>query len=424
MRILVLNYEYPPIGGGGAPASREIARGYVQKGHVVHVVSARFGELPFEELVDGMRVYRLPCLPSRKELSHPREHLSFVVAAMRFLRRHLKYHAYDVCHAHFLLPTGLVALYLRRQFGLPYLITAHGSDIPGYNVDRFKLLHRFTPPLLRRICDSAVQIVAPSDYVIGLLGDNIQRYPEGKVIKIPNGIDLDQFVPLRKENIILATGRFLPRKGFQHLIRAVSDVDLGFEVHICGDGPMRAQLQQLAARSRTRIIFHGWVDASSFSYRQLLASASIFVLPSTCENASISLLEGMSAGCAMVTSNVSGCPETVAACGVLIDPTDTAALTTTLIALTRDSGLRERLQTSARQRVAQVFAWDRIAQAYEHRLLSAIGGTPQQTGAASTAAGDPESMRPLAHLTGLPSDGGPSAAPDGAPPGATPATDA
>ncbi|MGF1613956.1 MAG: glycosyltransferase family 4 protein [Gammaproteobacteria bacterium] len=368
MKILVLNYEFPPIGGGGASVCYEIAKRYVGKGHEVDVVTAGFRGLPSKQTIDGFTLYRVNCLRSRQELSYPHELLSFVFSAKRFLRNHLNYHRYDICHAHFLLPTGIVALALKEKLGLPYIISAHGSDVPGYNVDRFKILHWFTPPLLKKICDGAEHIITSSDYLASLVRQNIHPYPDGKIINIPNGIDCSKFVPLKKDNIVLSSGRFLPRKGFQHLIKAVSEVDLGFTVHLCGDGPMRPQLQRLSEASRTRIVFHGWVDNRSAFYRDLLGVASIFVLPSAAENASVGLLEGMSAGCAVVTSNVSGCPETVGSSGIVVNPTDAGAIKVRLVELTGDPDLRRRFQQMARERVEKVFSWDRIVDRY-HSLL-------------------------------------------------------
>ncbi|MDW8146136.1 MAG: glycosyltransferase [Roseiflexaceae bacterium] len=55
---------------------------------------------------------------------------------------------YDVVHAHFIVPTGILAAAVRRISGLPLVITAHGSDVPGYNPDRFTRGHRLDCPCL------------------------------------------------------------------------------------------------------------------------------------------------------------------------------------------------------------------------------------------------------------------------------------
>ena len=59
-RILMLNYEFPPLGGGASPVSYEIAKGYAKLGHKVDVVTMGFKGLPSEEKKEGMRIFRVP----------------------------------------------------------------------------------------------------------------------------------------------------------------------------------------------------------------------------------------------------------------------------------------------------------------------------------------------------------------------------
>ncbi|MBC8495983.1 glycosyltransferase, partial [archaeon] len=88
----------------------------------------------------------------------------------------------------------------------------------------------------------------PSNYLKGLIIRNIKAWPENKLVKVPNGIHPSKFSPGKKKKIILSTGRLLPRKGFQYLIKAVSDIESDYEVHICGDGPMMSELRELATQ--------------------------------------------------------------------------------------------------------------------------------------------------------------------------------
>jgi glycosyltransferase involved in cell wall biosynthesis len=377
MRILVLNFEFPPLGGGAAPVSYELSRRYVERGHSVDLVTMGYDSLPLEEVVEGIRVIRVPCLRSRKEICGAHELLTFVISATIHLVRRLRHEHYDVCHTHFLIPTGLVALVLKRLFGVPFIVSVHGSDVPGYNPDRFSRLHRFTRPLLRLVASEASKVIILSDYLGDLVRVNVPGFPLAKLAKIPNGIDSKSYQPTVKEKVILSTGRLLPRKGFQYLLEAVADHDIGYEVHICGDGPMRPQLESIAARSRTKVVLHGWVDNQSDTYRNLLNTAAIYVLASSRENASISLLEGMCAGCAVVTTSVSGCPETVGDAGLLVAPEDTSDLKAQLDLLMSDEDYRRRLQTKARQRVLEIYDWARITNEYEQTLIQAVNEVQQ-----------------------------------------------
>ena len=72
---------------------------------------------------------------------------------------------YDVNHTHFIVPTGLLARLLKSWTGLPFVVTIHGSDVPGYNPDRFGLEHRLLGPLWRWI----LQRRRPSDLALAVL---------------------------------------------------------------------------------------------------------------------------------------------------------------------------------------------------------------------------------------------------------------
>jgi len=357
----MLNYEFPPLGGGASPVSYEIAKGYVKLGHSVDVVTMGFKGLPKFEKKEGINIYRVPCWRSKKEICHPWEQLTYIISAKRFLKEHMKTHTYDINHTHFIIPTGIISLWLKKNYGLPYIITSHGSDVPGFNTDRFKLLHKFTGLTLKKVCKNAKLIVSPSDYLSNLIKEKIGDY---KIKVIPNGVYINKFQPKRKRKIILSTGRLLPRKGFQYLIKAVSDEDIGYEVHIAGDGPMMQELKELAKYSKTKIVLHGWMNNNSKEYKNLLEYASIYVLASEKENASVALLEAMSAGCAIITTNVSGCPETIGDSGLIVEPRNLEQLKKKIKFLIKKQKMIKELGKRARQRLLIYYDWNGIIKEY------------------------------------------------------------
>lgn len=362
--ILVLNYEFPPLGGGASPVSYEIAKRYVRKGFEVDVVTMAYKDLPAYEQLDGINIYRVPCVRKKRETCETHEMISYVISAISFLTKRLKEKKYDFCHCHFLIPTGLVALYLKKKYGLNYIVTIHGSDVPGYNSDRFTIEHHFTKPLLKKIGNNAKMICSPSLFLKELAENRIGKL---NIINIPNGIDLEEFkldLLKPKERIILSTGRLLERKGFHTLIRAVRDIELPYDVHIAGDGPYRQQLEEMAKGSKTRIIFHGWLDKGSRELLDLYEKASIYILASSKENASIALLEGMAARCAVISTNVSGCPETVGDAGFVIDFDDDRWLRELLIDLCHDPKKLQDYSHRAYNRLVSYFLWDKSLDKY------------------------------------------------------------
>jgi hypothetical protein len=65
-----------------------------------------YGDLPRSETVDGMKVFRVPSLRRRVEISRVHELASYVYSAHRFLVKRMVNTHYDVNHTHFLLPTA------------------------------------------------------------------------------------------------------------------------------------------------------------------------------------------------------------------------------------------------------------------------------------------------------------------------------
>jgi glycosyltransferase involved in cell wall biosynthesis len=361
-RILLLNYEFPPLGGGASPVSYELAKRLSEtKEYDIDVVTMGYKDLPkYEEVNPHFRIHRVKCWRSKKEICHPWEQLTYLISAYvmchKLLTSHKSSgHPFDICHCHFIIPTGVLALILKKQFGLPYAITSHGSDVPGFNTDRFKLLHKFTGPLLRKISREAKTIISPSNYLRNLILANISPELAEKTVVIPNGIDTEKFKPQPKKNYIFSSGRLLPRKGFQYLIQAVSDEDIGWPVHIAGDGPMMGELKRLAEKSKTRIIFHGWLDNNGKEYKDLLEQSAIFVLASESESFGMVLAEAMSAGCVVITTNISGCAEVVGDAGLLVNSRDSVDLRSKLSSMVNDQNQLVKLQKLAKERVKRLY---------------------------------------------------------------------
>src|SRR5918992_2116340 len=181
----MLNYEFPPIGGGGAPSTFNLARGVARLGHEVDVVTMGFRDVPAREVMDGVAVYRVPCFRRRREVCDTREMLTYVASGFVQAARLAGRRSYDLSNGHFIFPTGPVGYALGRLKGLPHVLTARGSDVPGHNPNRFRLDHRLLGPAWRQIVRDADAVVAVSNDLKG----KIQRLvPDVGVSVIPNGV--------------------------------------------------------------------------------------------------------------------------------------------------------------------------------------------------------------------------------------------
>jgi len=366
MKILMLNYEFPPLGGGGSPVSYEIAKGYVRAGHKVDVVTMGFKGLPDFEVRDGINIYRIKCWRKKKEICTTPEMLSYVISARYFLKKHLKEHKYDINHTHFIIPTGIVSLWVKKKFGIPYIITSHGSDVLGYNPDRFKLQHILVKPLWNKIVKNAKCITTPTKYLKNLI---LEGTNYNKIEVIPNGIHPENFTPKKKDKKILVVSRLFERKGIQYVIEAMKDIK-DYKLVICGAGPYKEQLEkQINRLNLDNVCLLGYVSEEKLKYEY--ETSSIFVLSSSAENFPVVLLEAMSAGCAIITTNVTGCPEAVGDAALLVNPKNSEEIHKALLKLIENDKLRNELSLKARNRVEEKFDWENVIKKYEMVLENA-----------------------------------------------------
>ena len=345
MRLLTLCCEYPPIGGGGATACEVLAEALASRGHEVDVVTSGDRGLLWREERRGVRIHRATCLRRSRHYSTAPELATWLAPAYQTALRLHRAHRYDLVHCHFVVPSGIIAWLLARRTGLPYVLTAHGSDVPGFNPERFNYLHHLVRPFWTRIIRSAACLTAPSNYLEGLIREQIDVRVE--ILRNP----CRPFPSGMKEpgERILVVARLVERKGIQHLLTALSGLDTHWECWIAGDGPCRSALEK-AAPGWPRVRFLGMVPREEL--RALYRSARVFVLPSLQENFPMVLLEAMAAGCAIVTTSIPGSVEVVGDASLLVEPGDGEALHRALANLLANDALVDDLRRRSRARAA------------------------------------------------------------------------
>jgi glycosyltransferase involved in cell wall biosynthesis len=338
--------------------SRELARA----GHEIDLVTMGFRGLPEYEEVDGVRIHRVPSLRRKTYYCTVGEALSYVLGALPTLRRLVKENHYDLNHTHFIFPDGLLAWAIKRSMRLPYVITAHGSDVPGYNPHRLKFAHKLMSPLWGMVTRDAEQIICPSQSIRSLVEAQNEKL---QVSVIPYGFDPRKFHPGRqKQNRIVVVTRMLERKGVQYFLKAIEGLSHDQEVHIVGDGPYLPTLKRMAQHVETPVRFWGWLDHRSPEFTDLFESSGIFVLPSESENFPVVLMEAMAAGMAIITTKGTGCEEVVGGVALLVSPKNPTEIREALSRLICKPALREELGRNARRRLENCFSWQAIGRQY------------------------------------------------------------
>ncbi|HZP89006.1 MAG TPA: glycosyltransferase, partial [Burkholderiales bacterium] len=182
MNFLLVNYEYPPLGGGAGNATMFIARSMAQAGHRPVVLTSAFGDLPEHEQTGGVTVHRVKARRRSPDRSDQLQMASFTAAALRVVRRIADAERIDAAIAFFTIPSAPVTWWLWRTTRVPYAISLRGGDVPGH-VPGLRAIHHALTPFRRTMLRRAIAVVANSDS-LARLAQRADRLP---VRMIPNG---------------------------------------------------------------------------------------------------------------------------------------------------------------------------------------------------------------------------------------------
>lgn len=370
-RVLIVSYEYPPLGGGGGVIFRDLAEELARRIEVTVLTSGAAG-LPRREEQGGLRIVRTPVLlrNARATASLP-SMLSFFPSSLWTGRRLLGESAFDLVHTSFAIPSGPSGLLLARRFGLPHLLSVHGGDL----YDPSKRLSPHRTPLLKQ---TVRRVVQGSDRVVAQSTDTRRRtreiYGEREVDLVPLAVRPVPFAPASREalglapeaRVLVTVGRLVARKGLGALIERVARLpEPSVQLVVVGDGPERETLEARARATGAaeRVRFTGYV--SDERKWQLLAASDLYVSTSLHEGFGIVFLEALECGLPVLCYDRGGqtdflTPEVAE----LVPVDDLDAFEKRLLELLRDDARRRRMGEAGR-RVAREFHVDRFADRYQ-----------------------------------------------------------
>ncbi|HEY9073444.1 MAG TPA: glycosyltransferase family 4 protein [Desulfobaccales bacterium] len=372
MSFLIINYEYPPVGGGAANASYFLARSLTKNGEEVVVMTSGYQENRGYSRENGVHVHRLWTYRQLPDRSNPLEMGSFLLSGLLRAEIIVKMYRVDKVLAFFAVPCGPIGYWLNLRLGLPYVVSLRGGDVPGFEPGMAPF-HRLLTVCRRAVLRRALAVVANAPG----LADLSRQTDPFSVRVIPNGVDVDFFRPpnepqgfLREPFAFLFAGRFHAQKNLFFLLDRFKELqqasDRPFCLHLVGDGPLKGDLQHYAANLglQDRLIWHGWLDKESL--RRVYQSADCFINPSLYEGMPNTVLEAMASGLPVVASRIPGNADLVKprGTGYLIDLSEAAAFTQAFINLMDHRELAREMGQAGRELAIRDFSWEQVALNY------------------------------------------------------------
>jgi glycosyltransferase involved in cell wall biosynthesis len=369
LTLLFVNYEYPPIGGGGGATTKFLAEALARRGHRIHVLTGGLrGKASIEAVCDGLTVERIDTGRQRSDICTIQEMAHFVWAAGWRLRQLLRTQQPDVLHLFFSMPTSAVLLFSGWRRARPYCVSLLGGDVPGFLPTETDRMHGMLQGLTRRIWKNAAAVLPNSEGLASLARKTLDR----KFDVLSNGVDTRFFTPegattddgpLR----LIFVGRLVAQKGISTLLESLACMATrsDFRMTIVGDGPLRgemvARIDELGIANR--IEWKGWVTLDEL--RGLYRQHHALVLTSNFEGMASVMLQAMASGCAVISTDVFGARDVLAQeSGGYIVPVGDGAAFAERTSILLDIAERARLRREAVDR-AKDFSWDTLAERAE-----------------------------------------------------------
>lgn len=365
VQILLLCYEYPPLGGGGGVGAQQYAEAWARKGHKVTVLTSRVKGLEFRERINNVDIIRVSTLGrSVRATASLLSMLSYLVFGFLYTLLHMRdFAGKQIVNTHFAIPTGPLGLLVSKMLRIPHVLTIIGGDIYDPTKRSSPHRHLVTKCINSFIINSADGVIAISNDTKGRAEKHYRINKEIRVINygfIPPILAQPKHVHLSRDNkqfYLITIGRLIKRKGFEYLIHCIERLPKNVVLIIVGDGPMEADLRELARTRKVndRVILTGYLPrAQVYEYLQ---NADCFVLPSLHEGLGIVVQEAMYVGLPIVCTDNGGQTDLIKEPrnGILVKPGNIEKLTGAIMRFYLDRELREKVAENNKQDIKKYY---------------------------------------------------------------------
>ncbi|TVR77500.1 MAG: glycosyltransferase family 1 protein [Chitinophagaceae bacterium] len=379
LKILILNYEYPPLGGGAGIISRYQAEKLAEFGHKVDVITcSEKNKFYIDDVNSNLRIIRLNAHRPYYFKSGIREKIDWILKAEKYTEN-LSENQYDFCLAHFSIPGGYVAEKLKKRISLKYAVISHAHDIPWFCIEEMFWYHLFSYPIIKKVCNNASLLFVQSN-AMEVNAKNFLKNQQEKLVKIPNGSDaMSFFKPENKTKSdkikIVFAGRLVKQKQPLFALEVAATLkkqNVNFELIFAGDGPLRKKIEYRIQKLNLNdcVTIKGWISKAEIV--ALYHQSDILLSTSQNEGMSIAILEALFSGLYVITTGVSGNPELIKhqingeIC--MTDPSAFAKAIKYYISDVEENQERKEFYNN----FIEKFEWTKLVKEYESAILNSL----------------------------------------------------
>src|SRR5919197_715470 len=387
-KILMLSWEFPPrIIGGLSTHVYYLSRALSRMGANVQVVTCDFPNVPYQETVDGVKIFRV----NSSSISERDFLLWIYYMNSQMIERGSKIlneNPFDLIHAHDWM-VARAALKLKEQYDFPLVATIHATEIGRGRGTLYHNYQKTIHDIEQLLTTHSERVICCSNYMSYHIQENF-GISTTKIDTIPNAVDILRFhqisnndyqvmtslhqrynIPLSGEKVILYVGRLVQEKelhvlteAFEKLLREnVNNYNNNLSLVIVGEGPIKESLMADVCRRglQKHIHFLGFVEEPTLL--ALYKLSDIFVIPSLYEPFGLVALEAMASGVPVVVSDIGGLSEIIenGVTGLRFLPGDSNSLTAAIRSILEVPSLAEHLKLNAYNYVVKRDDWDLVA---------------------------------------------------------------
>ena len=354
MRIayVCLDPGIPVFGTKGASVHiQEVVREYRRRGHDVTVYATRRGSDVPDDLAE-LRIVDVP-VTTRDEEERERAQQAASASVSDMVRAG----GYDLVYERYSLFSTVIA-----ECGVPGILEVNAPLIDEQRTHRVLVDEQAADAALQEQVQAALATICVSDPVRDWV---IARTEGTRVFTVPNGVNVHRITPQPESPgapVVAFVGTLKPWHGVDVLLRARAQAHKDWQLRIIGDGPMRAELDDLARSLGIDVDFRGAVAPDAIP--QHMAGTAIGVAPYPAMDTDsdqyfspLKVYEYMAAGLPVVASRVGQLPEIMGESAYLVPPSDPEALAEALDSLVANPVERARVGSDNRRQAEREHSW-------------------------------------------------------------------